>query len=163
MTVGKTVAQRFVEGFGGNNPDILSDVLDDDVAFYGTLVWELRGKNNLIDFAAQFQQAMPGLRIVLHDEFYSADGTRGNMRIHLHFHNTGEFMGHQPTGKQGVSVESFSMVIKDDKITELIQSGNTFALGAIELIDFKMDYPTETPDPHKAIFVASENEIKVLP
>ncbi len=157
-----TVAQRFVAAFGGNNAEGLRQVLDPNVVFYGTLAWGIKGSENLVNFASEFQKGLPGLNVVLHDEFYNAEGTRGNMRIHLHFSNTGVFMGNQPTGKSGVSVESFSMKIKDGKITELIQSGNTFPLAAIELIDFKMSYPTDTPDPHEAILSASPKQVLLL-
>ena len=157
-----TVAQRFVAAFGENNAAGLREVLAPDVMFYGVLAWGLKGSENLVNFAAEFHKGLPGLNFVLHDEFYNAESTRGNMRIHLHFSNTGVFMGNQPTGKSGVSVESFSMKIKDGKITELIQSVNTFSRPAILLIDFEVSYPTDAPDPHEAILSASPKQVMFL-
>lgn len=146
-----TVAQRFVKAFGANDANAFRSVLDEDVAFYGGLAWGLRGSDRLIDFASEFHKGMPGMRVALHDEFYNASGTRGVFRINLHFHNTGVFMGNPPTGKSGVSIESFTVTIRDGKITEIIQAGNTLPLAAIELIDFGMDFPIDTPDPDAMI------------
>lgn len=155
----KTPGQKFIEGFANNNIELLKEVLAEDVKFYGTLAWGIQGSENMINFAGEFQKGLPGMKVVLHDEFYNAEGTRGNIRMHLHFNNEGVFMGHEPTGKSGESVESFTLKIKDDKITEIVQSGNTFPLAAIELIDFKMDYPKETPDPEPAILTASVEKV----
>jgi hypothetical protein len=159
MENSKTPGQKFIEGFGNNNIELLKEVLAKDVKFYGTLAWGIQGSDNLISFAAEFHKGLPGMKVVLHDEFYNAEGTRGNIRMHLFFENQGIFMGNKPTGKSGESVESFTLKIKDNKITEIVQSGNTFPLAAIELIDFKMDYPKDTPDPEKAILSASIKEV----
>lgn len=159
MEKSKTPGQKFIEGFGNNNIELLKEVLAKDVKFYGTLAWGIQGSDNVINFAAEFQKGLPGMKVVLHDEFYNAEGTRGNIRMHLYFDNQGIFMGNKPTGKSGESVESFTLKIKDNQITEIVQSGNTFPLAAIELIDFKMDYPRNTPDPEKAILSASTKEV----
>lgn len=146
-----TVAQRFVRAFGQNDAEAFRTVLAKDVIFYGGLAWGLKGSDTLINFASEFHEGMPGMRVELWDEFYSAEGTRGNFRINLHFNNTGTFMGNPPTGKSGVSVESFTLTIEDGQIVEIIQAGNTLPLAAIELIDFGMSFPTDTPDPGSLI------------
>lgn len=156
----KTIGQKFAEGFGSENKVLLETILDEDVSFFGTLAWGITGSENIINFASEFHKGLPGLKVVLHDEFYNADKSRGNIRLHLHFSNTGEFMGKKPTNKSGVSVESFAFKIQNEKIIEIIQSGNTFPLAAIELIDFELDFPVDTPDPDEEILSASQKEIK---
>lgn len=151
MVGNDTVAQRFVKAFGANDADAFRSVLAEDVVFYGGLAWGLEGRDNLINFAAAFHKGMPGMRVALHDEFYNSSGTRGNFRINLHYHNTGDFMGHPPTGKSGVSIESFTLTIDDGVIVEIIQSGNTLSLAAIELIDFGMEFPSDTIDPDELV------------
>lgn len=159
MEKSKTPGQKFIEGFGNNNIALLNEVLAEDVVFYGTLAWGLQGRENLINFAAEFHKGLPGMKVVLHDEFYNSSGSRGQIRMHLHFENTGVFMGHQPTGKIGESVESFTLKIQDKKITEIVLGGNNHVLAALELIDFKMEFPTDTPDPEPALLSASEEEV----
>jgi len=159
MEKSRTPGQKFIEGFGNNNIALLNEVLAEDVIFYGTLAWGLQGRENLINFAAEFHKGLPGMKVVLHDEFYNSSGSRGQIRMHLHFENTGIFMGHQPTGKTGESVESFTLKIKDDKITEIVLGGNNHVLAALELIDFQMEFPTDTPDPEPAILSASNKEV----
>ncbi|MEM1002701.1 MAG: ester cyclase [Bacteroidota bacterium] len=159
MEKSRSPGQKFIEGFGNNNIALLNEVLAEDVIFYGTLAWGLQGRENLINFAAEFHKGLPGMKVVLHDEFYNSSGSRGQIRMHLHFENTGIFMGHQPTGKTGESVESFTLKIKDDKITEIVLGGNNHVLAALELIDFQMEFPTDTPDPEPAILSASNKEV----
>ena len=65
----KSIAQRFVEAFGGRDHAALDDVLAEDVVFYGTLAWGQLGRQALKDFADQFHEGNPGLRVALHDEF----------------------------------------------------------------------------------------------
>lgn len=146
-----TVAQRFVKAFGANDADAFCSVLAEDVVFYGGLAWGLEGRDNLTSFAEEFHKGMPGMRVALHDEFYNSTGSRGQFRINLHYHNTGNFMGNPPTGKSGVSIETFTVTIDKGQITEIIQAGNTLPLAAIELIDFGMEFPTETVDPDRLI------------
>lgn len=146
-----TVAQRFAKAFGANDADAFRSVLAEDVVFYGGLAWGLRGRDNLINFAAEFHKGMPGMRVALHDEFYNRRGTRGLFRIGLHYHNTGIYMGNPPTGKSGVAIGSFTVTIDNGRIMEIIYANNTLSLPAIELIDFGMRFPTDTVDPDELI------------
>lgn len=141
LMVERTVAQRFVEAFGGREMPALDELLAEDVVFYGTLSWGHKGN--------------PKLRVALHDEFYSVDGSRGSMRVALHFDNTGRFFGMEPSGKSGVSIETFTMKIQDGKILELIQGGNTLTLGYVEVVDLGLPFATDTPDPQPEITSAS--------
>lgn len=151
----KTIARRFVEAFGGRDMAALDELLAEDVMFYGTLSWGQPGREALKDFADEFHKGNPTLRVALHDEFYSADGSRGSMRVALHFDNTGPFFGTEPSGKSGVSMETFTVKIQDGRIVELIQGGNTLTLGYVEVVDLGLPFPTDTPDPQPEIASAS--------
>jgi len=150
-----TIARRFVEAFGGRDLAALDGLLAEDVVFYGTLSWGQPGRDALKQFADEFHRGNPKLRVALHDEFYSADGSRGSMRVALHFDNTGRFFGTEPSGKSGVSIVTFTMRIQDGKIVELIQGGNTLTLGYVEVVTLGLPFPTDTPDPRPEITSAS--------
>jgi ketosteroid isomerase-like protein len=151
----ETIARRFVEAFGGRDTEALDGLLAEDVMFYGTLSWGQPWREVLKQFADEFHKGNPKLRVALHDEFYSADGSRGSMRVALHFDNTGPFFGKEPSGKKGVSMETFTIKIRDGRIAELIQGGNTLTLGYVEVVDLGLPYPTDTPDPQPEITSAS--------
>jgi hypothetical protein len=77
------------------------------------------------------------------------------LRFALHWHNTGPFGDKPPTGKRGVQIETHTLTIRDGKIVEQIQAGNNFSLAWVELFDWRLDWPRDTPDPHPEIYAAS--------
>ena len=148
---GKTIAQRFVEAYGGRDAEALDRLYDDDVVLYSPVAWPVRGKQALKDFVEGFHTAFPGLRVALHDEFYSADGTRGCFRFMLHWHHTGPFFGYPATGRSGTMTETHSIRIRNDRIVEQIVGDNTFQMPHLDLVVLGMDFPYETPDPSPEI------------
>lgn len=96
-----TIAQRFVAAFGGRDTAALSALYDDDVILYSPLAWGQQGKRAFLAYAAEFHNAYSPLRIVLHDEFYSPDGTRGCFQFVFHWTNSGPFLGIRPPAKRG--------------------------------------------------------------
>jgi quinol monooxygenase YgiN len=152
---GETLAQRFVRALGRNDPELLDDVYDPDVVLYTPLAWPVRGREALKEFVAQFHTGYQGLRVTLHDEFYSADGTRACFRFVIHFHNTGPFYGNGPTGDQGTMSETHAVRLRDGRIVEQFVGDNNFSMPYQELVSWTMDFPRETPDPHPVIVEAS--------
>jgi hypothetical protein len=146
-----SLALRFVDVFGRRDLEGLDDVYDENVKLYTPLGWPVVGRAAVKDFADQFHAANPGLRIALHDEFCSADGQRACWRIKLHYHNTQPFYGNPATDDAGVMTETHSMTLEGGKIVEQVVGDNAFHMPYQELVLWKMDFPTDTPDPRPAI------------
>ncbi len=150
----KTIARRFVEAFGGHDAAAMDALYAEDVVLYSPLAWGITGRQPFKDYAEEFHKGYPGLRVVLHDEFYSADGTRGCFRFTLHWHNTGPFFGHPPTGERGTMVETHSVRIRDGQIVEQWVGDNSFQLPSMDLVTWGMPFPRETLDPQPEIYSA---------
>lgn len=146
-SAGAPLARRFTDAFGRRDTAALYEIYAEDVALYTPLAWPIRGREALSSFALEFHAANPGLRISLHDEFYSADGTRACWRIKLHYHNTGPFYGNPPTGEAGVMTETHAVRIASGRITEHFVGDNTFHMPRQELVVWQMPFPVDTPDP----------------
>lgn len=146
-----TLAERFVHALGTNDPTLLEEIYDPDVALFTPLGWPIRGLQAVKEFVSQFHTAYPGLRVTLHDQFASADGQRECFRFVIHFHNTGPFYGKPPTGERGTMSETHAVRLREGKIVEQFVGDNNFAMPYQELVTWKMDFPRETPDPHPAI------------
>ena len=144
---GASLARRFADAFGRRDTAALNELYGGDVALYTPLAWPVRGRDALTSFALEFHTANPGLRIALHDEFYSADGTRACWRIRLHYHNTAPFYGNPPTGETGVMTETHAVRIAGGRITEHFVGDNAFHMPHQELVTWQMPFPEDTPDP----------------
>jgi hypothetical protein len=68
----------------------------------------VRPDEPLLDYVETFLRAYAPLRIARHDEFYSADGTRGCFQFAFHWHSQAPFYGNEPTGERGMMVEPTS-------------------------------------------------------
>jgi ketosteroid isomerase-like protein len=49
-----TIAQRFVEAFGGHDMAALAELYDEQVVLYSPLVWEQRGRQPMLEYAEAF-------------------------------------------------------------------------------------------------------------
>jgi hypothetical protein len=152
---GGSLPRRFIRALGTNDQALLDAVHDPDVAPYTPLGWPIRGRQALKDFVTEFHTAYPGLRVTLHDEFASADGTRACFRFVIHFHNSGPFYGNPPTGERGTMSETHAVRIRDGRIVEQIVGDNNFSMPYQELVAWRTDFPRETPDPSPVIAEAS--------
>jgi quinol monooxygenase YgiN len=148
---GPTVAERFVRALGSGDPALLDEIYDPDVLLYTPLGWPIRGRDALKEFVGQFHAAYPGLRVTLHDQFTSADGSRVCFRFVIHFANTGPFYGYPPTGMTGTMSETHAVRVKDGRIVEQIVGDNNFSMPYQELVSWGMDFPRDTPDPNPVI------------
>ena len=146
---GDTLAQRFTRAFDRRDLPELEAIYAEDVELYTPLGWPVRGRTDLLAFVDQFHTANPSMRVALHDEFY-AEG-RACWRVRLHFHNTGPFYGLPPTGDRGVMTETHSLTVRDGRIARHIVGDNTFHMPYQELVEWRMDFPTDTPDPDPEI------------
>jgi ketosteroid isomerase-like protein len=144
-------ARRFTDAFGRRDIDALNEIYANDVALYTPLAWPARGRDAVTAFVMEFHTANPGLRVALHDEFYSADCTRACWRVRLHYHNTAPFYGNPPTGETGVMTETHVVRLAGGQITEHVVGDNTFHMPHQELVAWRMPYAEATPDPAAAI------------
>jgi predicted ester cyclase len=144
---GASLARRFADAFGRRDIGGLNEVYGEDVVLYTPLAWPVRGRDPLMAFVMEFHAANPGLRIALHDEFYSADGTRACWRIRLHYHNTGPFYGNPPTGETGVMTETHAVRLAGGRIVEQVVGDNSFHMPYQELVVWRMPYAEAIPDP----------------
>ncbi len=148
---GASLARRFADAFGRRDTSALNDIYADNVMLYTPLAWPARGRAAVTAFAMEFHTANPGLRVALHDEFYSADGTRACWRIRLHYHNTASFYGNPPTGETGVMTETHVVRLAGWRIIEHVIGDNSFHMPHQELVAWRLPYAEATPDPAPAI------------
>jgi hypothetical protein len=144
---GTTLARRFVRAFDARDLDAFDDLFTEDTEVYTPLGWPVAGRDAVKAFVDEFHASNPGLRVTLHGEFASADGTRVCWRIRLHFHNTAPFFGNPPTGDEGVMPETHAITLRDGRIARLVVGDNGFAMPHQELVSWRMDFPTPTTDP----------------
>jgi hypothetical protein len=111
-----------------------------------TLAWPVRGRDQVKAFVAQFHAANPGLRVTLHDEFVSPDGTRACFRFVIHFHNTGPFYGNPPTrAGDGERDARGQAARRTDR--RAVRRRQQLPMPHQELVTWAMDFPRDTPDP----------------
>jgi predicted dinucleotide-binding enzyme/predicted ester cyclase len=144
---GPTFVQRYIRAFGTADYEALREIYDEDVRFYTPLAWGAQGWEFLRSFIQEFHRGYPGLKVTLHDEFYSAGGDRACFRFVLHWHHAGPFFGHAPTGERGTMSETHAIRLRNGRIVEQWVGDNSFQMPHQELVTFGMDFPRETPDP----------------
>lgn len=152
-----SLARRFVQALGTNDPHLLDELYDPDVILYTPLAWPLHGRDAVKAFVDQFHTANPGLRVTLHDEFSSPDGSRVCFRFVIHFHNTGPFYGNAPTGERGTMSETHAVRVRDGRIIEQFVGDNNFSMPHQELVTWGMDFPRDTSDPEPVIATAPQD------
>ena len=154
LVPGDSLAGRFADAFDRRDVAALEAIYAEDVELYTPLGWPLRGRAALLAFVEQFHTANPGMRVALHDEFYAPGGERACWRVRLHFHNTGPFYGLPATGDRGVMTETHSLTLRDGRIARHVVGDNSFHMPYQELVEWRMDFPTDTPDPDPEIMAA---------
>ncbi|GIF19969.1 putative ester cyclase [Actinoplanes tereljensis] len=142
-----TVGERYLRAIATPDLTEVDALFAEDVVFYTPFARAARGRDFIRAFIAAFHQAMPGLRATLHDEFGSADGSRVAVRISIHWHNIGSFMGNPPTGDTGVESEIHTLRLTDGRITECWVGHNTLDLTYHQLVSWSMKLPADTTDP----------------
>ncbi len=99
---------------------VATDVLLNSPSGYGTV-----GLEPLKQWAAEFLKALQP-RIDLVDEYEGKE--RAFVTVNLNWKHVGEFFGLKPTGREGTSIETFILTIKDGKITRWDVADNTLDL-----------------------------------
>jgi quinol monooxygenase YgiN len=152
---GETLPERFVRALGTGEGELLDRVYDPEAVLYTPLGWPIRGREAVKQFVGEFHEGYPGLRVTLHDQFTSADGTRACFRFVIHFHNTGPFYGQPPTGETGTMSETHAVRLREGRIVEQFVGDNNFSIPHQELVSWGLDFPRDTPDPSPVIAEAT--------
>ncbi|HEY0535561.1 MAG TPA: nuclear transport factor 2 family protein [Actinoplanes sp.] len=147
MTTAQTLGERYIRAVAAPDFAEADDLFADDVVFYTPFARGARGRDFIKAFIGAFHQAMPGLRASLHDEFSSADGSRVTLRLSIHWHNTGSFMGNPPTGASGVESEIHTLRLDGGRIVECWVGHNTLDLTYHQLVTWGMKLPEDSTDP----------------
>jgi hypothetical protein len=143
----ETIAERFVDAFGRNDPDSLLPLYGPAFVLYSPIAWGLPGRDPLVPFVQQFHHGFPGLRLALFDQFSSADGTRVAFRLGMRWHNTGTFFGLPPTGDRGSHAEFHSLRLAGGQIVEQVVTDISYGIPKYELTVWHREYPADTDDP----------------
>ncbi|MGM9386431.1 nuclear transport factor 2 family protein [Streptomyces sp. NRRL F-5008] len=143
----KTIVQRYITALGEQDWAALEKLYAPDVTLYAPTAWGVTGVEFLLKFCQEIHHAHPGIRAVLHDEFSSADGTRAAFRFALHWHNTGTYFGHEPTGERGSSIEQHTVRIEGGRIVEQVAAVSTLSLHFLQKDAWGVPYVTDAVDP----------------
>jgi hypothetical protein len=107
---------------------IAADVLVNSPAAFG-----LKGLDALKEFAIGFTDL--GYRIDLVDEHLALDDQgngRGFITLTLHWKHTKDFGGLAPTGREGTSVETLLLTIRESQVVRIDVADNTLDLAIYE-------------------------------
>ncbi len=99
----------------------------EDVLVNSTMGRDIRGRETLKNWASQFVNALQS-RVDLVDEFEAIDPD-GNGRAFftfcLNWKHAEEFMGVKPTGREGTSIETMILTLKNRKVVRWDVADNT--------------------------------------
>jgi ketosteroid isomerase-like protein len=136
------ITHEFYDAFQRVDFDRWDAIVADDVLVNSPAGQGLSGLDALKDFATQFTEL--AYRIDLIDEHLALDDAgngRGFITWCLHWKHTKDFGPLTPTGREGTSVETGVLTIRDGKIVRLDVGDNTLDLAIYE-------YERGWPVPH---------------
>jgi hypothetical protein len=128
-----TITYELYEAFQRVEFDRWDAIIDTNVLINSTAAYGLRGLTTLKEFAVQFTDL--GYRIDLIDEHLALDDQgngRGFITFTLHWKHTKDFGGLAPTGREGTSVETLILTIRENKINRIDVAANTLDLAIYE-------------------------------
>lgn len=99
----------------------------EDVLVNSTMGRDIRGREALKGWASQFVNALKS-RVDLVDEFEAIDAAgngRAFLTVCIYWKHEEEFMGMKPTGREGTSIETMLLTVKDGKVTRWDVADNT--------------------------------------
>jgi ketosteroid isomerase-like protein len=127
------ITREFYEAFQRGELDRWDAIIAEDVLINSTIGFGMKGLEGFKEFAPNFVKL--GKRIDLVDEHLALDdqGTgRGFVTFCLHWSHTDEFLGMEPTGREGTSIETAIFTIVENKIVRIDVALNTIDLGLYE-------------------------------
>lgn len=137
-----TLTREFYDAFQRNEFGRWDPIADPEMLINTPLGFGVSGLQALKDFAGQLYDL--SWRIDLVDEHLAldADGDgRGFITFCLNWKHTKLFLGFEPTGREGTSVETLIFTISDHRITRIDVSENT-----LDLIMYESELGWPLPD-----------------
>lgn len=127
MTVQYPFVRELYDAFQLGEFDRWDALVAEDVLVNSTMGRDIHGRDNLKSWASQFVNSLLA-RVDLVDEFEAID-VDGNGRafftVNLNWKHAKEFMGLQPTGREGTSIETMLLTIEDNKVVRWDVADNT--------------------------------------
>lgn len=127
MTIQYPFVRELYDAFQTGEVDRWDALVAEDVQVNSTMGRDIYGRDALKSWAIQFVEALQS-RVDLVDEFEAIDPAgngRGFFTVCLHWKHAQEFMGLAPTGREGTSIETMLLTIKDGKVTRWDVADNT--------------------------------------
>ena len=121
-----SITREVYEGFQRGEFERWDAVFDAEVEIYSPGLQGGKGLDTLKSFAGEFIKAF-NPRIDLVDE-YEGNGNRSFITITMHWKHVQPFYGIHPSGREGTSVETFLLTIKDGKVTRFDVADNSLDL-----------------------------------
>lgn len=136
------MTREFYEAFQRAEFGRWDPIADQDMQINTPLGFGVSGLQALKDFAGQLHDL--SYRIDLVDEHLALDerGTgRGFITFCLNWKHTKVFLGFEPTGREGISVETLVFTITENRITRIDVSENT-----LDLVMYESELGWPIPD-----------------
>lgn len=120
-----SITREIYEGFQRGEFARWDKVIAQDVELYSPGAWGVKGLEGLKTWATEFLKALKP-RIDLVDEFEG--GERAFLTVNLNWKHVEPFFALKPTGREGTSIETFILTIKDGKVVRFGVADNTLDL-----------------------------------
>ena len=127
MTAQYPFVRELYDAFQMGEFDRWDALVAKDVLVNSTMGRDIQGREPLKSWASQFVNSLQA-RVDLIDEFEAidADGNgRAFFTVNLNWKHAEEFMGLQPTGREGTSIETMLLTIKGGKVVRWDVADNT--------------------------------------
>jgi len=123
------ITREFYEGFQRGKLDRWDALIAEDVLVNSPAGFDQHGLEAFKEFAVGFLGIAKQIDLV--DEHLALDGDgdgRGFITFNLHWKHDREFFGLAPTGREGTSVETALLTVRDHRIVRIDVADNTVDL-----------------------------------
>jgi ketosteroid isomerase-like protein len=120
------ITRAFYDAFQRVDIDRFDDIVAEDLEINSPVGWDLHGRDLLKDWVGAFARLAKKIDLV--DEHLALDDDgdgRGFITFNLHWKHDEDFMGLAPTGREGTSVETAILVIRNKRIVRIDVADNT--------------------------------------
>jgi hypothetical protein len=120
-----SITQEIYEGFQRGEFELWNEIISQEVEIYSPGYWGGRGLDALKAWGAEFLKAFKP-RIDLIDEFNG--GEHAFLTVNLNWKHVEPFFDIKPTGREGTSLETFILTIKNGQVVRFGVADNTLDL-----------------------------------
>jgi hypothetical protein len=123
------IAREVYEGFQRVELDRWDAVMAEHVEINSPAGYGMPGLQPLKDWAQAFARFAKQIDLVDEHQAIDDEGNgRAFITFNLHWKHDEDFMGFAPTGREGTSVETMLMTVRDHKVTRIDVADNTVEL-----------------------------------